>query len=45
MSVPDALLDPDEEALPEEEYACTGNPSTFPFEACQGWRIDMEADQ
>ncbi len=44
MNPPDALLDPDDEALPEGDE-CTGNPSTCPCEACQSWRIDMEADQ
>jgi hypothetical protein len=43
MTQSDALLDPDDEALPEDE--CTGNPATCPCEACQSWRIDMEADQ
>lgn len=43
MSPPDSLLDPEDEALPEGE--CTGNPATCPCEACQSWRIDMEADQ
>jgi hypothetical protein len=42
MSYADDLLEPEEDENPQR---CTGDPFTCPCEACQAFRIDIEADR
>jgi hypothetical protein len=42
MSYADDLLEPEED---ENSQRCTGDPFTCSCEACQAFRIDMEADR